>query len=572
MWSFRRGRVQTVRSRKLRPNLAALTAGLIVACRGGAIDQNLEPPPDEIPKMEEEKERTPTPPPPFAPIEARLHRLTRVQYENTIRDLLGDVAIPTDLEVDTPLHGFTTVGASNLTVGPRAAEQYEQAALDLARQIFDRPDYGAFVGCEPTSADDPCVREFIRRFGRRAFRRPLTPEELDRWHGVARQIGADLGDVTAGLELATAGLLQSPHFLFRVEIGEPDPDQPDRRRYTSLEMASRLSYFIWSSTPDDDLLQAAEDGLLDTDDGLRAEARRLLGHPKARAALIRFFEEYLKLDRLDSITKDPALFPQMSPTMADSMRREVTLLIDDIVFERDADLREMLDSRDTFMNAELARLYQHPEPVSEAGFAAVTHPENSPRAGILTTGAFLALNAHATVTSPTHRGRFIRQFLLCQEIPPPPPGVTTTLPEPDPNVGPETLRQRLERLHLAEPSCAGCHSLMDPIGFALESFDPIGAYRTTENGLPVDTRGYLDGEAFKDAKQLAGLLRERTEVAACLSRMTYRYATGHLETGGETRVLRSLSEAFAGSGFSFQELVMAVVTSDGFRFAAETEE
>jgi hypothetical protein len=229
----------------------------------------------------------------------------------------------------------------------------------------------------------------------------------------------------------------------------------------------------------------------------------------------------------------------------------------------------MLDSRTTFINAELARLYQHPGQIAEVGFTKITHPENSPRAGLLTSGAFLALNAHATVTSPTFRGRFIRQYLLCQEIPPPPAGVVTTLPEPDPNAGPETLRSRLERLHLQAPTCAACHNLMDPLGFALESFDAVGAYRTTENGLAVDTRGVLDGESFTDARELAGILRARTDVSGCVSRLAYRYATGHLESREERRVLDALANEFASSNFSFQDLVLAIVGSDGFRLAVE---
>jgi hypothetical protein len=512
----------------------------------------------------------PEDPPPFAPHEATLHRLTRTQYTNTIRDLLGDVVVPADLEVDTPLHGFTTVGSTELTVSPRAAEQYEAAALDLARQIFaDRDRAAAFLGCAPGNAEDPCVRDFLARFGRRAFRRPLDGAELDAWQDVVRRISGTLGDIWPALELTTAGILQSPHFLFRVELGQPDDANPGKRRFSGLEMASRLSYFIWSSMPDDALLDAAIAGELDSAAGVRTQATRLVGDPRARSALVQFFSEYFKLERLDGISKSSEMFPQMSPTMGESMKQELLLLIDDIVFTRDADLREMLDSKTTFVNSELARLYQLSQPVEELGFTKITHPDNSPRAGILTTGAFLALNAHATVTSPTFRGRFIRQYLLCQEIPPPPPGVTTTLPDEDPNQGPETLRQRLERLHLQAPSCAGCHNQMDPLGFALESFDAIGAYRTTENGLPVDTRGALDDERFNDARQLASILRERTDVSGCVSKLAYRYATGHLETMGEKRVTKALGESFAAANFSFKELVLAIATSDGFRLAGE---
>ncbi|MEQ8277268.1 MAG: DUF1592 domain-containing protein [Deltaproteobacteria bacterium] len=513
----------------------------------------------------------PTPPPPdepyvpeFAPAEARLHRLTLRQYRNSVRDLLGPVDVPEDLEVDTPLHSFTTVGASNLTIGPRAAEQYEAAARDLAAQVFTPDRREGFVGCAPADAADPCVRAFLERFGGQVFRRPLDVEQLDRWSAVIADVEDRLGSVWAALEMTTAGLLMSPQFLFRVDVGVPEGG---RLRYDGYEMAARLSYFLWSSTPDDALLAAAADGTLDSAAGIEREARRLLADPRARDALLAFFSEHLKLERLDTIDKDPALFPQMSPTLGESMRQELLLMIDDIVFERDADLRTIFDTDTTFVNPELARLYQVPASFVGEEFVKVQFAENSPRAGILTSGAFLALNAHATLTSPTLRGRFVRQSLLCQDIPAPPPTVNTTIPAQDPNVGPETLRQRLERLHLAEPTCAGCHNRMDPLGFALEAFDAIGAYRTTDNGIAVDTRGSLDGLPFKDAKGLGGILRERREVAACMAQMTYRYASGHLETRGEVAVLYELADAFEASDFSFTELVVAIVRSDGFRYA-----
>ncbi len=158
--------------------------------------------------------------------------------------------------------------------------------------------------------------------------------------------------------------------------------------------------------------------------------------------------------------------------------------------------------------------------------------------------------------------------MLCEDIPPPPPGVNTNLPATDPSQGPQTLRQRLEALHYSNRTCAGCHLRMDPLGFGLENFDAIGAYRTTDNGLPVDPRGDLDGQSFKSARELAHLIRQHPEVGACLARMTYRYATGHLETDGETETLLSLANAFEANGFRFQELAVAIVTSDGFRSAA----
>jgi hypothetical protein len=546
---------------------------LAAACSPGAVlDGNLSQPPRDPPDPGPIDPGPVDPPPkvipPFAPAPASLKRLTRRHYEQTIRDLLGDVTVPSDLEVDTPLYGFTTVGAASLTVSPRAAEQFEAAALDLARQLFsDGARRESFVGCAPATADEPCVRAFIDRFGLRAFRRPLTIEELDRWSALAVTIATSFRDVWVGLEMTVAGILQSPYFLYRVELGTPDPEDGTRLRYASYEMASRLSYFIASTTPDDELLDAAAAGGLDDAAGIRREVLRLLDREGAKASLGLFFEEHLKLDRLNGLTKDGETYPQMSVTLPAAMKGEVLALVEDIVFARGADLRELFSGRTTFVNAELARVYNLPGIEGDA-FQRFTFPANSPRAGILTSPGFLALNSHATATSPTFRGKYVRQALLCQEIPPPPPGVTTTLPEPDPNAGPQTLRQRLETLHLANPTCAACHNRMDPVGFGFESFDAIGAYRTTDNGLPVDPTGDLDGQRFRSTRELAELVARHENLGPCLSRMAYRYASAHLETDGETQTIEDVSTAFATSGYRFKDLVVAIATSDGFRLAA----
>ncbi len=525
------------------------------------------PAPDAAPAPDVSPDAAPTLPP-FAPAPATLQRLTRRQYQNALRDLLGaSIRVPADLEVDTPLYGFTTLGAASLSIAPRAAEQYEAAALDVARQTFaDAARRAAFVGCAPAAPDDACVTAFLQRFGRRAWRRPLADAELDRWRAVVSAVTPLFRDVWAGLEYAVAGMLASPGFLYRVELGGPDPADASRLRYTGYEMASRLSFTLWTTTPDDALLDAAARGELDTAAGVRAQAARLLADARAREAVGDFFGEYLKLDRLEGLSRDPTVFPLLTPTLGRSMRAEVLRLLDDVVFGRDADVREMFDTRVTFVNDELARLYNLPG-VTGAALARVELPAAGPRAGVLTTAGFLTLNAHATVTSPTLRGRFIRQFLLCEDINPPPEGVQAALPLEPPDAPRRTLRQRLEALHLTEPTCASCHVRMDPLGFGLENFDALGLYRTTDNGLPVDPRGEVDGRPFRNARELGRLLREHPHVAECLVRQTYRYASGHLDTDGEARSLAAVTEAFAGDGHRFRAMLAALVSSDGFRYA-----
>lgn len=512
----------------------------------------------------------PSPPgddlPPFAAQAPTLHRLTLAQYQNSARDLLGDVQVPADLEVDTPLHGFASVGASELTISPRAAEQYEAAALDLAGQALAPERRAAFTGCE--TPEPACVDAFLVDFARAAWRRPPSPDEAALLSALAADIGATLGDAWGGVRHAVAFVLQSPYFLFRVEVGEPDPARPGGRRFTDHEMAARLSYLLWNTTPDAALLAAADRGELTTDGGLRTQAERLLADDRAREATRRYFAEYFNLDRLDALEKDRDLFPQMSETLGASMKAEILALIDHLVFEADADFRDLLVTRETFINDELAALYFLP-PVGADAPTPVTLPADGPRAGLLTTAGVLALNAHNTVTSPTHRGKFIQNYLLCYDIPPPPPGVATSLDGVEAE-GPITTRQKLAQ-HRSDPTCNACHRHMDPLGLALENFDAIGAWRTTENGLPIDASGDLYGEAFAGGLELAALLRNQEEIAECVARRLYRHANGRLEARSELVLVRDLTEAFVEGGHRLQTLMLALVLSEGFRTTGEVE-
>lgn len=347
-----------------------------------------------------------------------------------------------------------------------------------------------------------------------------------------------------------------------MEVGETDPQDATRRRYDNYEMASRLSYFFWNSTPDDALLDAAERGELTGAQGLRTQAARLAQAPRAREALTAFFVELLGLDGLDTLSKDATLFPRMTPTLATAMREETIRAIDEVTFERDADLREIFDSRTTFVNTELAALYGLPAPTA-AGFSRVELPTGIPRRGILGHASFLALHSHAERSSPTLRGKFIRETLMCQGLPEAPP----VIPELPGTEG-LTLRQRLEQ-HRTDMYCASCHRLMDPMGLGLENFDAIGAYRATDQGQPIDPSGDVDGVAFNDAASLGTLLRNHEDTASCLALTLYRYATGHLETRGERRSTDSVLTAFTAAGHRFRALAVEIATSDGFRYASE---
>ena len=504
------------------------------------------------------------PPGALAPGPAVFPRLTASQYTTSVIDALGPGLPRVALEQDTNPYLFFSIGAASTSLSELGAQQYEEAAHRIARTVLEDPARReALVGCTPASADDACARAFLERIGTRLFRRPLETEEVDRWALVAAELSE--GDAWRGLRFALAGMLQSPRFLYRVELGEPDPERPGELRYSDLEMASRLSFLLWNSPPDQALLEAALAGELGTPEGVREHATRMIEDPRARRAVQAFFAQYLDLARLEGLEgqRDPALYPAMSDTLARSMRTEIELLVDDLVFRRDADVRELFRTRRTFVNDELAALYGvEAEGASPIAFVPVELPADGARAGVLTLGAFLAMNAHPTETSPTLRGKYVRERVLCELVPPPPPEVDTTL-APDPGM-PRTLRERLE-LHRSEAVCAACHAAIDPPGFLFEGFDSIGAERTHDNGYPVDTSGELDGTPLTRARDLGELIAEDPRVSTCMVRQLYRHAAGRLEVRGEEAAILELEQRFAASGHRFVDLLIELASSDVYR-------
>jgi len=277
----------------------------------------------------------------------------------------------------------------------------------------------------------------------------------------------------------------------------------------------------------------------------------------------------LRLAELDELPQLPSAYPLVSKQLGASMRAETLAVLSDLVFDRDDDYRELFSSRSTFVNRELAQLYGL-DPVAGEDVLPVVLPPSAPRAGLLGQGSFLALGAHAASTSPTRRGKLVREVLLCQAIPPPPPNVSTEFP-PDPAGDVKrTMRQKLE-FHRTEPNCAPCHASMDPIGLALEHFDGIGAYRERDGNLPIDASGELDGASFQDALGLGRAVAAHPELSTCLARNLFRYATGRLETGAEQALVQGLSEGFAGEQYRVKRLLLAVIGSVAFRFAGKLD-
>lgn len=497
----------------------------------------------------------------FAP--GLLHRLTRAQYQSSVSDLLGPSVVPSiELSPDPVADGLTAIGAATLALSGTDVEKYDKSASDLARQAFADPTRRrALTKCQPSGPSDAsCARTFIERFGRLAFRRPLTADEVTTYVTLATRVGIDSGDPWLGLELSLSAMLQSPHFLYRVELGEPG--RSGASPLNAYELATRLSYLLLGTTPSSELLSLADSGALLNTSTLAQQATQMLNQPQSRKALSDFFVEMIGLRELTSLKKNTMVFPEFNPGLSQAMEQEVRQLFQRFGFEKSGSLLELYDTKDTFVNTELASLYALPR-LAGQGAQWVTHSTESPRAGLLTTAGFLAQHAFADRTSATERGKAVRQSLLCQTVPAPPMDVPTVLPPSTPD-RPLTARERLAN-HSTDPSCKACHSLMDPVGLGLEHFDGIGRYRDTDQGRPLDVTGELDGVAYQDAVGLAQALRRHPSVGRCFVQQLYRHSTGHREEPGEVPGIDALAEVFKSEGERLPNFVVRFVTGEPFR-------
>ncbi|MCA9621258.1 MAG: DUF1592 domain-containing protein, partial [Myxococcales bacterium] len=506
------------------------------------------------------------PPASFEPAPANMRRLLGRQYVNTVEDLLGAAAAEAaGPPGDVALNGFDSIGAAQLSIGDSQVVDYEASARAVAAAArADGTRMAELSGCVATGPDDAaCHRAYVERFGRLAFRRTMTDGEVDRYVAIAQAAAEAYGEFDAGLEYATAAILEAPSFIYRIELGEPDPYDEGRRVLTGTEMASRLSYFLLDSTPSEDLLDLAESGGLDDAEGVRAAARDMLEEPKARNAVGAFYSELFKLRNLETLGKDQGTFPDYNPALAASMRGETLAFIEHLVFEEKGSFEALLSAPYTFVDPTLADFYGVEYPAGETGFVQVELPSEQRRAGLLSQAGILATFAHSDGSSPTLRGKFVRESLLCQSIPAPPNNVSTVLP---PDIEAKTKKEKLSE-HMENPSCKGCHVMMDPIGFALENFDGIGKFRELDNGAVIDATAEADDLGrFDGPAELGAALAEQPEVLECVVRNFYRHAAAHVEVTGEKVAIAKIDAAFAESGYQLKEMMVELVTNEAFRY------
>lgn len=504
-----------------------------------------------------------TNPPPFAPAPAALRRLTRNQFRNALRDVFSYSVNVNDLDADSFTASFANVGASTVVTSDRGVEQYNTAVENAVNAVFsDATKRSQLIGCTPTGGtSDTCLRGFIQKLGLRAWRRPLETAELDRFVALAASASTALGSATEGARWATVALFTSPSFLYRAELGSTSTN--NALRLSGYELAARLSFLIWNSIPDQTLMDQAGAGMLGTADGLRTAAARMLDLAAGRESIAGFADEYMRLDRITTQPKDPALFSEYNSNLQAAMVRDIRDTWASLTFDDKASYYDLFTTRKVVVNADLARVYG----LDATGLTSTTFqtkmlPADSTRSGVLSKPGLLSEFSNQQYGSPTLRGKFIREALMCAEIPPPPPNVNTAVVD-QPTDKPMTRRQRLE-IHMTSDGCRVCHGKMDPMGFPLENFDAIGKYRTTDNGLPVDPSGDFEGTPVADANALGVAASKSALVGQCFVRKFYVYATGHDERDVDGSALNTLGSAFKASGFKWRDLVLALVGHDAF--------
>lgn len=492
-----------------------------------------------------------------------IRRLTRLEIDNAVRDLLGDNSMPARSFVpEEESLGFDN-NADALGMSGLLAEQLMEAAEKLSATAATKLATLAPACDTAKEGEATCARRFVATWGKRAWRRALSEQEIEDLVSLHEKGRAD-GGYAQGIALVIQRMLQSPFFMYRVEHGDPATLKDGVVQLTGYEQASRLSFLLFASTPDDALLSDAETGKLATAEGIAEVARRMLKDPRAKHSIANFHAQWLELGKLETASKDPALFPDFDAAMRASMKQETETFLDSVFFQTGS-FDEMLLAPYSFVDSKLAGLYGVSAP-SGSGFARVAL-DPAERAGILTQPSVLALHAKSNQSSPVHRGKFVRERLLCMQLPPPPNDIVIEPPDLDPNL---STRDRFKE-HSVNPACTGCHKLMDPIGFGFEHYDAIGRYRTKDGKFDVDAHGEVFASTDADGKftggvELAKKLAKSQQVKACMVTQWFRYAYGRGEAEADSCSLKRLEEAFAKANYDVRELVVALTQTDAFRF------
>jgi hypothetical protein len=480
-------------------------------------------------------------------------------------DLLGvDAKRSASFETDLAQDGFTNNSAAQ-NVSPTLAEQYMVAAEAISEAAT--LNLTELLGCDPVAMGEAaCIQQFITTFGKRAWRRPLSAEETARLSQVFATARAEF-DVKESVQLLIQVFLQSPQFVYLLEPNPAGVAPGEMNPLGPWQVATRLSYFLLGSMPDTALYQAAEAGALSTAEGVTAEAKRLLSRPRARERIGLFFEEWLRLRNIERMQKDATMFPNYSLAVAPLMLEQIRRFTQSIILDDNGTVTDLLTASYSFVSPELSSMYGVTLPAGTANgqFVRVDFDPGQ-RSGLLTHVAVLAKLAHINQTDPVHRGKFVQTGLLCGAIPPPPTGLVISIPP----VAPGTTTRERFRIHQENPTCAGCHVFMDPIGLGFERYDALGQWRDTDNGLPIDATGEVIGSdvagPFDGAVQLSQKLAQSEQVMDCMARTWLRFALGRSDLDADAGAVAVAGGKFKESGFVMKELLVALTGTNTFRY------
>ncbi|MDC0676749.1 DUF1592 domain-containing protein [Sorangium atrum] len=507
------------------------------------------------------------------PGRAPLRRLTRFEYNKTVRDLLGDTTDPAySLPSEEVGNGFGN-DADVLSVSSLLAEQLGTVAEGIAKRATATPE--ALAKLHPCASsvraedEEACARSIIERLAPLAYRRPLAAGEADELLGLYTAGRTD-ATFDAGVATVIEGLLQSPDFLYRIEFGTPDPQRPELRRPTGDEMATRLSYLLWGTMPDEKLRLAAQAGELSTKEGVRAHAERMLEDPRSRVTVRYFFDNLLPISSLADLERNAETFPTFSRTIGSLLHEETQRFLAHEIFEENGTWASILTAPYTFMNGPLAAFY---------GVSGVTGDEfqqvqldTTQRLGLLTQAGMMAGTTHSNNTNPVVRGGFVLDKLMCQKIPLPTGDILARVKPPEPYTG-KTARERFSQ-HSKDPVCATCHQYLDPVGFALENYDAVGLFRTTENDVPIDASGGVPGTDIKvnGPIELVQGLAQTDAVQNCFATHWAEYGYGLTLRAGDACTKKAVTDAFKASGYNVKQLLIELTQTDAFHYMAAQEE
>jgi hypothetical protein len=492
---------------------------------------------------------------------AGLRRLSEQEYRNSIADIFGkDIVVQGMFEPQVRMGGLVAASTAVLSMTQPGFESFSNMADTIAVQVTGEKLRSKLVTCTPKSPKDPddtCAADFFSHYGLMLFRRPLTADELKTRVNLAHAMAKSSGDFYAGLRFGLATLLQSPEFLFRKEVAAPAGKV---YTLTPFSRASRLSYLMWDTTPDPELLHAAEVGELTTAAGLEKQADRLLASPRLETGMRAFFSDMLELDTFDTVSKDALIYPQWGSAMVSSAREETLRGTIDLALHQNGDMRDLMTTRKTFINRNLAAIYDVPF-AFDGEWMPYEFPPDLGRSGVLTQVSMLSMFSHPGRSSPTKRGVALMDIFLCEPTPTPPNNVDFSAVN-DPK-GPLNFRQRL-LAHAGNAVCASCHTHSDPIGLTLEGFDTIGQRRLTEDGKPIDLSAIIQRKTFADGAGLGQYLHDNPKYPACLARKLYAYSRGMNSEDVDASSFQIAYKTFVDSGYRLRALLKGLIESPEF--------